>query len=48
MAQAVDASYDDTMNFGVAFWNDAIEEIDLSIVAVDEDGESCASIAIPI
>ena len=38
MAQAVDASYDDTVNFGLAFWNDAVEELHLSLVAVDENG----------
>ena len=38
MAQSVDASYDDTFSFGVAFWNDAEEELNLSIVAVDEYG----------
>jgi len=38
MAQSVDASYDDAFDFGIAFWNDAAEEIHLSLVAVDKNG----------
>ena len=38
MAQSVEASYDDTFSFGIAFWNDTEEELHLSIVAVDENG----------
>ena len=40
LAQSVDATYYDTHSFGVAFWNDAAEEIHLSLVAVDENGEN--------
>ncbi len=38
MAQAIDLSYDEAFSFGQAFWNDAETEIDLSLVAVDENG----------
>ncbi len=39
MAQAIDLSYDEAFCFGLAFWNDAETEIDLSLVAVDENGK---------
>jgi hypothetical protein len=40
MAQAMDLSYDEAFSFGQAFWNDAESEIHLSLVAVDENGET--------
>ena len=46
MAQAMDLSYDEAFSFGQAFWNDAETEIELSLVAVDENGNIVICFAI--
>ena len=40
LAQAMDLNYEECFGFGQAFWNDAEEEIHLSLVAVDQKGLS--------